>query len=60
MLTQKEALDKQQEFTDRSLYRQFVNKKFNPDSRLNEVPIIPPEILARPVWSKISDSLKKI
>jgi hypothetical protein len=60
VLTQKEALDKKQEFTDRSLYHQFVNKKYNPNDRLDEKPVIPNEILARPVWTKITDSLKKI
>ena len=60
VLTQKDALDKKQEFTDRTLYHQFLNKKFNPDDRMNEIPIIPDEIFARPVWSKITDSLKKI
>ena len=60
VLTQKEALDKKLEFTDRSLYHQFLNKKYNPDDRLKEVPKIPDEIFTRPVWTKITDSLKKI
>jgi 2'-5' RNA ligase len=60
VLTQKEALDKKLEFTDRSLYHQFLNKKYNPDDRLTEKPVIPDEIFARPVWTKITDSLKKI
>jgi hypothetical protein len=60
VLTKKEALDKKQEFADRNLYLQFINKKFNPDDRMNEMPKIPDEIYARPVWTKITDSLKKI
>ena len=60
VLTQKEALDKQQEFCDRTLYHQFLNKKTNPDDSLNKMPVIPDEIFARPVWTKITDSLKKI
>jgi len=60
VLTKKEALDKKLEYTDRNLYLQFINKKFNPDDRMNEMPKIPDEIYARPVWTKITDSLKKI
>ena len=60
VLTRKESLDKKQEFTDRSLYLQFTNKRFDPDVRLEDIPHIPDEIFARPVWSKITDSLKKI
>jgi 2'-5' RNA ligase len=59
VLTQKEALDKKHEFTDRSLYLKFINKKFNPDDRMHEMPPIPDAIFARPIWTKITDSLKK-
>jgi hypothetical protein len=59
VLTQKEALDKKQEFTDRSLYLQFIHKKFNPDDRMHEMPPIPDEIFARPLWTRITDSFKK-
>ncbi|MCX6688753.1 MAG: 2'-5' RNA ligase family protein [Methanoregula sp.] len=60
VLTRKEALDKKQEFTDRSLYVQFINKRFDPDVRLEDIPHIPDEIFAHPVWAKITDSIKKI
>jgi hypothetical protein len=59
VLTQKEALDKKQEFADRSLYLKFINKKFNPDDRMHETPHIPDAIFARPIWTRITDSLKK-
>jgi len=59
VLTQKEALGKKQEFADRSLYLQFVHKKFNPDDRMHEIPRIPDEIFSRPIWTRISDSFKK-
>lgn len=59
VLTQKEARDKKQEFADRSLYLRFINKTYNPDDRMHEIPSVPDEIFARPMWTKITDSLKK-
>lgn len=59
VLTPKEAHDKKQEFTDRSLYLRFINNTYNPDDRMHEMPPVPDEIFARPIWTKITDSLKK-